>query len=159
VPVEADYRSDVLPSMVLLGVGFGLAFPSLMALAMSGASEHDSGLASGLVNTTQQVGGALGLAILASLSAAHTNGLLAASVAEPAALTNGYQLSFGIGAGLVFVALVVAFTVLRPAEEAEERRGRSATGRSAMRPDGGIQPAAPVGLSQRAGAGQRRGQG
>lgn len=120
VPVEADYLVDVLPSILPLGVGFGLAFPSLMALGMSGASEHDSGLASGLVMTTQQVGGALGLSVLASLSASQTNGLLAASVAEPAALTNGYQLSFAIGAGLVLVALVVAGTVLRPAEEAEE---------------------------------------
>jgi MFS family permease len=119
VPVEAYYLVDVLPSMLLLGMGFGLAFPSLMALAMSGASEHDPGLASGLVNTTQQVGGALGLAVLASLSASQTNGLLARSVAEPAALTNGYQRSFAIGAGLVLVALVVAGTVLRPAEEAQ----------------------------------------
>ncbi len=97
-----------------------LAFPSLMALAMSGAGEHDSGLASGLVNATQQVGGALGLSVLASLSASRTNGLLAAAVAEPAALTNGYQLSFAIGAGFVLVALVVAGTVLRSAAEAEE---------------------------------------
>jgi len=120
VPVEADYVIDVLPSILPLGVGFGLAFPSLMALGMSGASEHDSGLASGLLMTTQQVGGALGLSVLASLSASQTNGLLATSVAEPTALTNGYQLSFAIGAGLVLVALVVAGTVLRPAEEAEE---------------------------------------
>lgn len=91
-----------------------------MALGMSGASEHDSGLASGLLMTTQQVGGALGLSVLASLSASQTNGPLAASVAEPAALTNGYQLSFAIGAGLVLVALVVAGTVLRPPDGAEE---------------------------------------
>ena len=120
VPVEADYLGDVLPAILPLGVGFGLAFPSLMALGMSGASEHDSGLASGLLMTTQQVGGALGLSVLASLSASQTNGLLAASVAEPAALTIGYQLSFAIGAGLVLVALVVAGTVLRSAEEVEE---------------------------------------
>jgi EmrB/QacA subfamily drug resistance transporter len=120
VPVEADYVVDVLPSVLPLGVGFGLEFPSLMAFGMSGASELDSGLASGLLMTTQQVGGALGLSVLASLSAAQTNRLLAASVAEPAALTNGYRLSFAIGAGLVFVALVVAGTVLRPAREAEE---------------------------------------
>jgi MFS family permease len=100
-------------------VGFGLAFPSLMALGMSVASERDSGLASGLLMTTQQVGGALGLSVLASLSASQTNGLLAASIASPAALTNGYRLSFAIGAGLVLLALVVASTVLRPAEEAE----------------------------------------
>jgi len=120
VPVEADYVTDVLPAILPLGVGFGLAFPSLMALGMSGASERDSGLASGLLMTTQQVGGALGLSILASLSASQANGLLAASVAEREALTRGYQLSFAIGAGLVLVALVVAATVLRPAEDAEE---------------------------------------
>jgi EmrB/QacA subfamily drug resistance transporter len=119
-PVEARYVVDVLPAILPLGVGFGLAFPSLMALGMSAAGEHDSGLASGLLMTTQQVGGALGLAVLASLSASQSNGLLAASVAEPAALTSGYQLSFAIGAGLVLVALVVAGAVLRPAGEAEE---------------------------------------
>jgi len=119
LPVEADYVVDVLPAVLPLGVGFGLAFPSLMALGMSGASEHDSGLASGLLMTTQQVGGALGLSVLASLSASQTNRLLAASAAGPTALTNGYQLSFAIGAGLVLVALVVAGTVLRSAEGAE----------------------------------------
>src|SRR5919106_2547255 len=61
VPVDATYLSDLLPAMLLLGIGAGLAFPSLMTLAMSGATRSDSGLASGLVNTTQQVGGALGL--------------------------------------------------------------------------------------------------
>jgi hypothetical protein len=120
VPVEAHYVVDVLPAILPLGVGFGLAFPSLMALGMSGGSWRDSGLASGLLMTTQQVGGALGLAVLASLSASQTDGRLAASVAEPEALTNGYRLSFAIGAGLVLVALVIAGTVLRPTEEAEE---------------------------------------
>jgi len=120
LPVEAHYFVDVLPSILPLGVGFGLAFPSLMALGMSAASERDSGLASGLLMTTQQVGGALGLSVLASLSASRTNGLLAASVAETTALTDGYRLAFGIGAGLVVVALIVAATVLRPAEATKE---------------------------------------
>jgi EmrB/QacA subfamily drug resistance transporter len=120
VPVDAHYVVDVLPSILPLGVGFGLAFPSLMALGMSGARERDSGLASGLLMATQQVGGALGLSVLTSLSASQTNGLLAASVAEPGALTNGYRLSFAIGAGLVLLALVVAATVLRPAVAVQE---------------------------------------
>lgn len=68
-PVDAVYTTDVLPSMVLLGIGAGVSLPSLMTLSMSGASPSDSGLASGLVNTTVQVGGALGLAMLATLSA------------------------------------------------------------------------------------------
>ncbi|HEY8871176.1 MAG TPA: MFS transporter [Candidatus Limnocylindrales bacterium] len=129
VPVEADYAVDVLPAILPLGVGFGLAFPSLMALGMSGATEHDSGLTSGLLMTTEQVGGALGLSVLASLSASQTNGLLAASVAEPAALTNGYRLSFAIGAVLVLVALVVAGTLPRPAREAVEGAAQERDGR------------------------------
>jgi MFS family permease len=117
VPVDADYLVDVLPAVLPLGVGFGLAFPSLMALGMSGSNESDSGLASGLLMTTQQVGGALGLSVLASLAAAQTNGLLAVSLAERSALTEGYRLSFAIGVGLVLVALVVAGTVMRSAED------------------------------------------
>jgi EmrB/QacA subfamily drug resistance transporter len=137
VPVKADYVVDVLPAILPLGVGFGLAFPSLMALGMSGASEHDSGLASGLLMTTQQVGGALGLSVLASLSASQTNGLPIASVGEPAALTIGYQLSFAIGAGIVLVALVVAATILRPSEETDEEAMRSA-GRPVRAHPGGV---------------------
>src|SRR2546425_7448681 len=119
VPVDAAYGTDVLPALFPLGIGFGLAFPSLMALGMSSTDGRDSGLASGLLMTTQQVGGALGLSVLVSVSAAQTNGLVAAWVAEPTALTDGYRLSFAIGARLVLVALVVARGVLRPAEEAE----------------------------------------
>ena len=72
-PIHARYLTDLLPAMVLLGIGAGLAFPSLITLAMSTATREDSGLVSGLVNTTQQVGGALGLAVLATLSATQTS--------------------------------------------------------------------------------------
>ena len=103
-PVGGDYVTDLLPAMVLLGVGAGLAFPALVTLAMSGATASDSGLASGLVNTTQQVGGALGLAVLATLSTSRTNDLLAEGQSTASALTGGYHLAFGIGAGLVIAA-------------------------------------------------------
>ena len=75
-PADAVYASDLLPVMVLLGIGAGLSFPALMTLAMSGATRSDSGLASGLANTTQQVGGALGLAVLATLSTTRSDTLL-----------------------------------------------------------------------------------
>ena len=75
VPVEGRYFLDVLPTMILLGAGAGVSFPALMNLAMSGATQSDAGLASGLVNTTAQVGGALGLAVLATLAAARTASL------------------------------------------------------------------------------------
>ena len=108
-----DYVTDLLPALVLLGVGAGVAFPALVTLAMSGATASDSGLASGLVNTTQQVGGALGLAVLATLSSSHTNHLLADGESGASALTGGYHLAFGIAAGLVVAAILVAATVLR----------------------------------------------
>jgi EmrB/QacA subfamily drug resistance transporter len=113
-PVHAQYVSDLLPSMVLLGIGAGLAFPSLMTLAMSTATREDSGLVSGLVNTTQQVGGALGLAVLATLSATQASSARAAGQRASDALTSGYHLAFAIGAGLVIVSIVLAAVVLRP---------------------------------------------
>jgi MFS family permease len=94
--------------MVLLGVGAGLVFPSVMTLAMSAATPEDSGLASGLVNTSQQVGGALGLAVLATLASTRTNTLHARGASTASALTGGYHLAFTIAAALVIVAVVVA---------------------------------------------------
>ncbi len=114
-PVDGDYLVDVLPAMLPVGVGAGLAFPAMMTLAMSGATRADAGLASGLVNTTQQVGGALGLAVLVTLSTGRSDDLLAGGESTVRALTEGYQLAFTIAAGLVVAALVVAATVLRPA--------------------------------------------
>ncbi|MBJ7332435.1 MAG: MFS transporter [Solirubrobacteraceae bacterium] len=113
-PIDGQYWVDIFPAMLLIGTGAGLGFPSLMTLAMSDATEEDAGLASGLVNTTQQVGGALGLAVLATLSTTHTDALLADGVPRPEALTDGYQLAFVIAAGIVGVAIVVAGALLRP---------------------------------------------
>jgi EmrB/QacA subfamily drug resistance transporter len=121
VPVDGHYVSDLLPTMLLLGAGAGLAFPALMTLAMGGVSESDAGLASGLVNTTLQVGGALGLAVLATLSATRSKNLLESGHSTASALTDGYQLAFLIGVGLVGAAIVVALTVLRPEQRASER--------------------------------------
>jgi EmrB/QacA subfamily drug resistance transporter len=112
-PVHAGYVTGLLPSMLLLGTGAGACFPALMGVAMSGATPSEAGLASGLVNTTAQVGGALGLAVLATLSASHTNKLLAQGHSTDSALTGGYQLAFWIAAALVIVGIVVSFTVLR----------------------------------------------
>jgi EmrB/QacA subfamily drug resistance transporter len=119
VPQHADYLTDVLPTMVLMGAGTGLAFPALMMLAMSGATPSDAGLASGLVNTTAQVGGALGLAVLATLAADRTDTLLAAGHPTATALTGGYRLGFVLASGLVLLAAAVAATVLRPERRPE----------------------------------------
>jgi len=119
-PVHGNYLRDVLPTMILLGIGIGASFPALMKLAMSGATQSDAGLASGLVNTTVQVGGALGLAVLATLAATRTNSLLAQGHSHAAALTGGYRLAFMIGAGLVVAAIGVALTVLQPEPKSGE---------------------------------------
>jgi EmrB/QacA subfamily drug resistance transporter len=118
-PVDGNYVRHVLPVMLVLGLGIGVCFPALMTLAMSGATREDAGLASGLVNTSAQVGGALGLAVLATLSATRTDTLLDAGENTASALTGGYHLAFLIGAALVAAAAVVAVTVLKPVPRAE----------------------------------------
>ena len=112
-PVNASYVTDLLPVMVLLGVGAGLVFPALMTLAMSAATPEDSGLASGLVNTTQQVGGALGLAVLATLATTRTHTLTVHGASNAVALTNGYHLAFTVGAVLVLVAIGLGLVLLK----------------------------------------------
>jgi EmrB/QacA subfamily drug resistance transporter len=115
-PVRGGYALHDLPVMLLIGAGAGLAFPALMTVAMAGATPVDAGLASGLVNTTAQVGGALGLAVLATVSAGRTSTLAARGEGTMAALTGGYHLAFWIAAGLAAVAIAVAGTVLRPGD-------------------------------------------
>jgi EmrB/QacA subfamily drug resistance transporter len=118
-PVDGSYVVDIVPMSVLLGLGAGMAFPALMNLGMSGATPQDAGLASGLVNTTVQVGGALGLAVLATLSATRSDSLAASGHSTAVALTGGYHLAFLIGFALVVAAIVVAFAVLRSPAAAE----------------------------------------
>jgi MFS family permease len=109
--------------MVLLGAAVGSAFPALMKLAMSGATREDAGLASGLVNTTLQVGGAIGLAVLATLATTRTEHLLSGGEGTASALTGGYHLAFLVAAGLVAVALAVATTVLSSRVATDEPEG------------------------------------
>ena len=117
---DGSWAEHVLPSMVLIGMGAGTCFPALMTLAMSGSTPSDAGLASGLVNTTAQVGAALGLAVLATLSASRSESLIADGEATASALTSGYHFAFWIGAALVGAAIVVALTVLRPVPRPEQ---------------------------------------
>jgi EmrB/QacA subfamily drug resistance transporter len=112
IPVHANYLTDLLPVM-LLAAGFGLALPALTTLGMSGAGDDDAGLASGLFNTTQQIGMATGVAVLSTLAATRTESLLAAGQDQPTALTGGYHLAFAVGTGLVVAAFIVAFVALR----------------------------------------------
>jgi MFS family permease len=121
-PVDGNYITDVLPVMVLLGTGAGLAFPALMNLAMSGVTPTEAGLASGLINTTAQVGGALGLAVLATLSTSRTETLAHGGQSLASAMTGGFHLAFWIAAGLVVAAIVVGLVVVERPEKAAKRQ-------------------------------------
>jgi EmrB/QacA subfamily drug resistance transporter len=119
-PVDGSYAVHVLPAMILFGFGGGTSFPALMKIAMSSATPQDAGLASGLVNTSAEVGGAIGLAVLATLSATRSDGLIEGGTATASALTSGYHLAFLIGAGLVVASIVVALVVIEPDSPQEQ---------------------------------------
>ncbi|MFF4596194.1 MFS transporter [Amycolatopsis sp. NPDC001319] len=110
VPTDGSYFLHVFPALVLMGSGAGAAIPAVMGLAMSGTDPADAGVASGLITTTQQVGAAIGTAVLATAAAARTAGL--ASEGARAALASGYRLAYGLSAGFVLLAAVAAALVL-----------------------------------------------
>jgi MFS family permease len=111
--VHGHYLADVLPVMLLAGGGAGLAMPALMGFAMSSATPGDAGLVSGLFATGAQVGGALGLAVLAALATARTDVLLGGGQATASALTGGYRLAFGVSAAIAGGGILLAAIVLR----------------------------------------------
>ena len=125
LPIDASYLIDVAPALTLIGIGSGLAFPALVGLAMSGATSSDAGLASGLVNTTRQVGGALGLAAMASAATARGASLVAGGASASVALTGGSQLALELAAGFVVLAILVAMTVLPAASGARAAESES----------------------------------
>jgi EmrB/QacA subfamily drug resistance transporter len=130
-PVDGSYLTDLLPPFLLIGVGVGTSFPAIMTLAMSAATPSDAGLASGLVNTSMQVGGAIGLAVLATLSTQRSQNLIAGGTTQAAALTSGFHLAYLVGAGLAAIAVAVAVFVLRdpapmPATDAAAERRQPA---------------------------------
>ena len=112
-PVDGSFLGAVLPGMVLLGVGAGIGFNPVLLAAMSDVGEHESGLASGLVNTSFLLGGSLGLAILASAAAMRTAAALGADTAHKAALAAGFGLAFFVGAVFALLAAALAALLLR----------------------------------------------
>jgi MFS family permease len=117
VPVSGHFLPDVLPSMILLGFGAGLAFNPVLLAAMGDVPQSDAGLASGVVNTSFMMGGALGLAVLASVAASRTSTLLAAGHGHLAALTGGYHSAFVIGAAFALAAAALVALGLTGAAE------------------------------------------
>jgi hypothetical protein len=112
-PVDGSFVADILPSMILFGFGAGMAFNPLLLAAMNDVDTAEAGLASGLVNTSFMMGGALGLAILASFADSRTSSLRDSGVGALEALTRGYHLAFFVGAVFAATAAVVGVAVLR----------------------------------------------
>ncbi len=114
---DGNYLVDVLPGMVTAPLGFGLAMPALMTLGMADSKPEDAGVTSGLFNTAQQVGGAVGLAVISTAVSARTGTLLDGGETQAEALTGGFRLGYGVAAGLGVVALVIAFTMIKARKE------------------------------------------
>lgn len=114
IRAEGAYAADVLGAMIALAAGFSVTMPALMSLGMADSRPEDAGVTSGLFNTAQQVGGAVGLAVLSTAVAARTRTLLDQGAAEAEALTGGYRLSYALAAGFVAIALLIAATALKP---------------------------------------------
>ena len=132
-PVDGVFGLDVLPSMILLGLGAGMGFNPVLLAAMSDVAPTESGLASGLVNTSFMMGGALGLAVLASLAAARTDDLLASGAASAAALTGGYHIAFACGAVFAAVSSLLGAAVLRTRQSESALSGETAPQRELIR--------------------------
>lgn len=112
-PIDAGFWFDVLPGMTLLGVGAGMALNPLILAAMSDVEPAESGIASGLVNTAFMMGGALGLAVLASLAVSHTEASLATGAVEAVALSAGYRVAFIVGASFAAIAALLSWLLIR----------------------------------------------
>src|SRR5437667_9165410 len=123
-PVGGSFLVDVLPSMILLGFGAGMAFNPVLLAAMSDVEQSESGLASGIVNTAFMMGGALGLAVLASIAASRTDSLRASGDGPLAALTGGYHVAFVVGALFAAAAAVVGAALLRSGQQAPAHAGQ-----------------------------------
>jgi MFS family permease len=130
-PVDGSFVIDVLPSMILLGIGAGMAFNPVLLAAMSDVKPEESGLASGVVNTAFMMGGALGLAVLASIAASRTDTLLADGAGQLEALTGGYHIAFVVGAVFAAAAAALGGTLIRQrhafGHEGEQFAGEPAT--------------------------------
>ncbi|HVU75573.1 MAG TPA: MFS transporter, partial [Candidatus Paceibacterota bacterium] len=110
-PVAASLLIHILPGMLLIGLGAGMAFNPVLLAGTDGVPEHESGLVSGVLNTAFMMGGSLGLAILASAADYRTSLLLAAGASEKAALLSGYHLAFFIGALCTAIAALLTLRV------------------------------------------------
>jgi EmrB/QacA subfamily drug resistance transporter len=120
VSVDGSYVSDLLPGFLLVGVGLGFSFVPVSIAALAGATDKEAGLQSGLINTSQQIGGALGLAILSTVATTCTENLLEDGVNQALALTDGFSLAFWVGAGVAIVSVIATLVLLKREEVGTE---------------------------------------
>ena len=120
VPVDGSYVTDLLPGFLLLGIGIGFAFVPISIAALAGVQPAEAGLASGLINTSQQIGGALGIAALSTIATSRASDQLAAGVATPNALVDGFTAAFVVGAVIAAAGVVAALTLIRREELAAQ---------------------------------------
>jgi EmrB/QacA subfamily drug resistance transporter len=113
ISVGGSYVNDLLPGFILIGIGLGFSFVPVSIAALAGVSGREAGLASGLINTNQQIGGAIGLAILTTVATTRTDNLLSAGASRPAALVSGFSLAFWVGAVFALIGLLTTLVVLR----------------------------------------------
>jgi MFS family permease len=113
VPVDGSYWADLFPGFLILGIGIPFAFVPITIAALAGTRPNEAGLASGLINTSQQIGGAVGIALLSTVAVSKTDDALASGSAASAALTDGFQQAFWIGAAIAFVGVLVSVFLVR----------------------------------------------
>ncbi|MDX6647739.1 MAG: hypothetical protein QOK40_3466 [Miltoncostaeaceae bacterium] len=119
IPAAGSYASDLLPPLLVVGIGLGAAFVALSIGALEGVAARDAGLASGLVNTTQQVGGALGVAVLSTLAFSRSDDLIAGGTAVPAAMTDGFQIALIAAAGFAAAGALAVLALVRRGGQTE----------------------------------------
>ncbi|MGH3037972.1 MAG: MFS transporter, partial [Gaiellaceae bacterium] len=127
MPLEGDFLVDVLPATLAVGLGAGIGFNPILLAAMSCVGPQEAGLASGVVNTSFMMGGALGLAVMVSLAASRTDTLVASGEGAVSALNSGYQIAFLVGAVFAAGAAVLGGLLLRPSEAQPHAEGEPAT--------------------------------
>jgi len=116
VSVDGSYWRNLFPGFLVIGFGMPLAFVSLTIAALAGTREHEAGLASGLINTSQQIGGAVGIAILSTIATSTTSDSVASGTPVPEALTHGFQNAFWAGAVITFVGVIVSLLLVRQSD-------------------------------------------
>jgi MFS family permease len=124
IEVNGSYVTNLVPGFLLTGVGLGFAFVPVSIAALQGVQAHEAGVASGLINTSQQIGGALGIAILATIATTHTDSVMKEAGGDSAqftrALTEGFQYAFAVGAGMALIGLIATLIFLDRSDVGQE---------------------------------------